>query len=447
MTASIADEIIPCGAELFRLFREEVPEPGTPVAVLAGRGPKAMAGQLLAAELERNGYPCTVTLLCESGEHPENALCGASAAVDAVAGTHPCGIPERAVREASVLLSGFGGKVISLEVPSGMGSVPDENLSDDAVVRADATIAFGKPALSLLLPENGNYAGRISVARMAVSSSGYTYVDRECYERIIASVSVFRPVKFAHKGDNGHALLVCASTGMAGAAVLSAGGALRSGCGLVSVHLPKEERMAVHVACPSAIVSCDPSGCFSVLPSGMARYTAAGAGCGLGTAPVTAAALERLLECGIPLLLDADALNIIAGRPDLRRKIPPGTVLTPHLGEFSRLAGSWSGWKERLALAAGLAAELRSVVVLKGAHTMTVSPSGEMYFNSTGTPAMARGGSGDVLAGLVTGLLARGADPLSAAVVGVYRHGLAGERAEQMLGTDSVNSYDLIRFL
>ena len=179
----------------------------------------------------------------------------------------------------------------------------------------------------------------------------------------------------AHKGDFGHALLVCGSRGMAGAAVLAAMGALRSGCGLVTVHLPESERTVIHCTCPSAMVDCDPQGHFSALPSNMERYTAVGCGCGLGRHPETEAALRSLLRTWQrPMVLDADALNIIAAGPDLLGLVPEGSILTPHLGELHRLVGEWVSAEERLAKAADLAVRTHSCVVVKGPHSAVISP-------------------------------------------------------------------------
>ena len=171
----------------------------------------------------------------------------------------------------------------------------------------------------------------------------------------------------AHKGDFGHALLVCGSQGMAGAAVLAAMGALRSGCGLVTVHLPESERTVIHCTCPSAMVDCDPHGYFSALPSNMERYTAVGCGCGLGRHPETEAALRSLLRTWRrPMVMDADALNIIAAGPDLLGLVPEGSILTPHIGELRRLVGEWATAEERLAKAADLAVRTRSGCNLSG---------------------------------------------------------------------------------
>ena len=218
----------------------------------------------------------------------------------------------------------------------------------------------------------------------------------------------------AHKGDFGHALLVCGSQGMAGAAVLAAMGALRSGCGLVTVHLPESERTVIHCTCPSAMVDCDPHGYFSALPSNMERYTAVGCGCGLGRHPETEAALRSLLRTWRrPMVLDADALNIIAAGPDLLGLVPEGSILTPHC------------------------------VVVKGPHSAVISPEGQAAFNTTGNPGMATGGSGDVLTGLLTGLLASGYGAFEAARLGVWLHGRAGDLAASRYGQNGMNSSDI----
>ena len=225
----------------------------------------------------------------------------------------------------------------------------------------------------------------------------------------------------AHKGDFGHALLVCGSQGMAGAAVLAAMGALRSGCGLVTVHLPESERTVIHCTCPSAMVDCDPHGYFSALPSNMERYTAVGCGCGLGRHPETEAALRSLLRTWRrPMVLDADALNIIAAGPDLLGLVPEGSILTPHIGELRRLC-----------------------VVVKGPHSAVISPEGQAAFNTTGNPGMATGGSGDVLTGLLTGLLASGYGAFEAARLGVWLHGRAGDFAASRYGQNGMNSSDI----
>ena len=278
----------------------------------------------------------------------------------------------------------------------------------------------------------------------------------------------------AHKGHFGHALLAAGQRGMTGAAILATGAALRSGCGLVTAHVPSSERLALHILHPSAILSLDPEECFSVLPSDMSKYTAVGAGPGLGQSEKTSAALCLLMKAGLPMVLDADALNIISSHPEYFSLIPEGSVLTPHIGELRRLLRSalkasviqypegvrgdsalvcpsspaadevWHTEEEKILLVKALASATGAVIIVKGFHTMLCLPDGSLKFNTSGNPGMAKGGSGDVLTGLITGLLARGFTAENAAVAGVWLHGHAGDCAASILGEESMNASDIL---
>ena len=227
-------------------------------------------------------------------------------------------------------------------------------------------------------------------------------------------------------------------------AVLATMGALRSGCGLVTVHLPESERMAIHVTSPSAMVDSDPGAYFSALPSSLDKYTAVGCGCGLGRHPETEAALQALLGAWHrPMVLDADALNIIAVRPELFESVPDGSILTPHLGELRRMTGEWTSSADMMEKAFRLACRTRSCVVVKGPHSAVIAPDGQVSCNSTGNPGMATGGSGDVLTGLLTGLLASGYESFDAARLGVWLHGRAGDTAASHYGQNGMNSRDI----
>ena len=255
----------------------------------------------------------------------------------------------------------------------------------------------------------------------------------------------------AHKHSYGHILLVCGSTGMSGAAVLAAGGALRSGCGLVTVHMPHLERFALSGRFPSAMLSLDGGDCFSQLPAGLEKYNAIGVGCGLGTATVTVNAFAELLQwgCGrdVPFVIDADGLNILAQNPYLQQFIPKGSVLTPHDGELKRLVGNWTNYDEKINAVRALAHRLGVVVVSKGPNTAVCNAQGEVALNSSGNSGMAKGGSGDILTGLITGLLGRGYSAFDAARIGVYLHGLAGDLARLKLSAEAMNSGDILDFL
>ncbi len=350
-------------------------------------------------------------------------------------------------------------RVISIDLPSGLVTEFAAPGSELLAIQANTTLALQFPKLSMLLPATGGACGRVVVLPidldpeyLAAAATPYHYITPET----VAGIPPPPRPKFAHKGDFGHALLVCGSEGMMGAATLAVGAALRSGCGLVTLHTPREERFAVQANHPSALLSLDKEPFFSELPPNLDRFNAIGVGCGLGQAPQTVAALARLLQTlsaeaakghTIHTLLDADALNILASRPDIRQFIPSGTILTPHPGELRRLIGEWGGEEEKIAKTRELALSLDAIIVVKGAHTMVCMPDGECYFNSTGTPAMAKGGCGDLLAGLITGLLARGYAPREAALAGVWLHGLAGENAAEYYCEEGMNSSDMIDFI
>ena len=359
--------------------------------------------------------------------------------VDALLGTGVRGEVRGVVAEAIERINESGCRVVSI----------DGNTADRIMVHASVTLTLEFPKLALLLPEAGESVGQLEILPIGLSetyieqiASPYVYVDEEQVRNIILS----RP-RFGHKGCFGHALLICGSEGMVGAAVLASGAALRSGCGLVTVHLPREERFAVQANYPAAMVSCDPGAWFTQLPAQIDRYTAIGIGPGLGRHTESVKGLRAVLQCGKPLILDADALNLLAEQPDLLAQIPAGSILTPHLGELRRLIGDWTSDQQRNEKVQELARRLTSIVVVKGAHTMICTPKGTCYFNSTGNAGMAKGGSGDVLTGLITGLRSRGYNALEAAILGVYLHGVAGDKAADYYGQEGMNAGDLADFI
>ena len=251
----------------------------------------------------------------------------------------------------------------------------------------------------------------------------------------------------SHKGDYGHLLVVAGCQTMPGAAVLATGAALHSGCGLVTLHSTERALQAVVNNFPSAMLSEDPSCCFSYIPDSLGKYSAIAVGPGLGKKHVTLAALKDLLSMAKslhkPMVLDADALNLIAAHPDLWESVPEGSVLTPHLGELRRLL-PWETDGEKDAAARSLCRETGCTLVMKGYHTRVYTPDGHILENTTGNPGMAKGGSGDVLTGLIGGLLARGYAAPDAASLGVWIHGYAGDWLTADRGAEAYDSRDLI---
>jgi NAD(P)H-hydrate epimerase len=254
--------------------------------------------------------------------------------------------------------------------------------------------------------------------------------------------------KFDHKGTYGHALLIAGSKGKMGAAILAARAALRSGLGLLSLHVPACGYQIVQTAVPEAMSFVDKHEDFFTGAITLNNFSAIGIGPGLGTSDETVSAFAEVLKGFTkPMVIDADGLNILGAHKDLYHLIPPGTILTPHPKEFERMAGPCENDFDRLAKLKKLAVQLQSIVVLKGAHTAIASPEGTVCFNSTGNPGMATGGTGDVLTGILTGLLAQGYDSLRAAHLGVFLHGLAGDLAVPEYGMNSLIASDLVNFL
>ena len=249
----------------------------------------------------------------------------------------------------------------------------------------------------------------------------------------------------AHKGCFGHALLYAGSHGMAGAAVLSAKGCMRSGVGLLTVCTPQVNNDILQISVPEAMVTWTDDLYVSL---DLNRYTAIGAGPGLGKGDSQTVLLDKLLKnASCPTVLDADALNIISQNSYLLDYIPAGSVMTPHPGELARLTGKAEDWTQMAQKALELARQTGITVVIKGAPTVTVSPNGKAFINTTGNVGMATGGSGDVLTGIVLSLLAQGYNAIDAATIAVYIHGLAGDIAAAEFSATAMTSADLITCL
>ncbi len=389
--------------------------------------------------------PDTVEVTAFSAENPPK-VSPSTVIVDALLGTGFAGPLREPFTAAIGWINASGCEVAAVDIPSGLTTEFDN--AGALAVQATLTLTLEFPKIALLLPEAGQLAGEVVVIPLGLDRAFLDEAPDDYFYVTENDLPVLVRPKFGHKGTFGHALLICGSWGMAGAAVLSTQAALRSGCGLVTVHIPADERAAIHTTAPSALVSCDSGSCFSALPVGLEKYTAVGIGPGLGQAPITAEAFKTLLRAWrTPMVIDADALNLVAANRELRDLLPPGSILTPHPGELRRLIGAWDGEREKFDRLRAFAAETRCIVVVKGAYTEIFTPTGAVWFNPTGNPGMAKGGSGDVLTGLITGLLARGLDPWQAALAGVWFHGRAGDEAAFALGAESMNAEDLIRFL
>ncbi len=447
-------------------------EPGTEVVVFCGKGNNGGDGLAIARILHHHHYavqvyvlemsamssPCfdlnlerlkglvEIQHLLHEADLPE--LNHKQVVVDAIFGSGLKGKVHGFAAGIIKRINNSGAKVYSVDVPSGLDGGLQPELPEVAV-KATAVFTFHAPKLAFLLPEFAAYVPRFKVLDIGLSVAGSATLDsvNEYVDSNWLKGRLHTAGKFAHKGTNGHALVAAGSYGKSGAAVLAVRAALRSGAGLVTACVPQCAYTILQSTNPEAMVLV--AGEHELQPVVLPMsYTAIALGPGIGQSDSALQFLQAVLNnTPVPLVLDADALNLLSQHRHLLHALPEGTILTPHPGEFKRLAGEWNSEVMLLQLLRGFAARYKVIVVLKGAHTATATPDGRVYFNSTGNPGMAKGGSGDALTGVIVALRAQSYTALEAAVVGVYVHGLAGDLACREMGDISLLSSDLVSTL
>lgn len=346
-------------------------------------------------------------------------------------------------------INGLANEVIAIDMPGGLFA--DKRSGNSAIIRATHTLSFQCYKLALLIPENEKYFGRVHILNVGLLP-GYLNGVETIYEYIEESniTTIYKPRKaFSHKGSFGHALLLAGSYGKMGAAVLSAKACLRTGSGLLSCMVPGCGYTIMQISVPEAMVITDENEqSINSVNVDLLKYDAIGIGPGLGTARETQEAIRQLIKnLDKPVVIDADGLNIISLLNNMLSDIPHSSILTPHPKEFDRLFGNCADDFERLNLAINKAVELKLIIILKGHHTAIAMPSGRCYFNSTGNAGMATGGSGDVLTGILTSLLAQGYAAEQAATFGVYLHGLAGDFAALHKSEEALIASDITEHL
>ena len=338
-------------------------------------------------------------------------------------------------------------KVVSIDMPSGLMSESNEYNVRSNIIRADVTVTIQQPKLSFLFAENQQFIGELKVVDINISKEGMAQVDAHVtiLEEDDVRCRMRQRDDFAHKGTMGHALIIAGSRGMAGAAMLATKACLRSGVGKVTVHTPAANIIPLQIGVPEAILDIDPDNCFFTEAVSTDRFQAMGIGPGLGNnenSAITMIGQLRRAQC--PIVIDADAINILATHKAWMQQLPAGCILTPHIGEFERLEGASSDSYDRLSKAIILADRQQAYIVLKGHNTSIVTPGGRIMFCPTGNSGMATAGSGDVLTGVITALLARGYAQADACLVGTYLHGLAGDIAAKKFGKESLMASDII---
>lgn len=447
----------------------------TPIFIFAGTGNNGGDGLAIARQLYAQGYAVSVFVL---GAEKYSADCAANLTqyenlgqkinylskisdfpsvpadalvIDALFGSglnRPCtGLAAELIQH----LNASSANTVAIDLPSGLFCEDNSQNIDTNIIAAKHTLSLHLPKLALLLPDYQHKIGQIHILPIGLDENFIASQDTN-FEFITQTdcQKLYNPrQQFGHKGTYGHALVVAGSKGKIGAAVLATRACLRAGAGLVSVHIPACGYEILQSIAPEAMTLLNTGADFleGETPE-LTNYQSIGIGCGIGTETETAIFLGELLQNGQrPMVIDADALNVLATRPEWHGRIPAQSILTPHPKEFSRWVGRWNNDTQKLQLLTDLSKKLQCHIVLKGAYTAIAHPSGRITFNSTGNAGMATGGSGDTLTGILTALLAQGYTPEAASILGVWLHGFAGDCAAAHYGQESLIASDLAEFL
>ncbi len=337
-------------------------------------------------------------------------------------------------------------KIISIDIPSGL--YPDSSSAENkAIVKSSLTLTFQFPKLAFLLPENKAFVPEFEILNIGLLEKGISTQNPDYFYLTKSDVSsLLKPRnKFAHKGDFGHALLMAGSKGKSGAALISANACLRSGAGLLTVHSTPATLNAILNVLPEAMSSADTNRDFISEINHPEKYDAIGFGPGVGMHEDTQQALKKILHYYTgKLVIDADGLNILSENKTWLGFLPPGSILTPHPKEFERLTQKHSSDFERLSALKQFALKHNCIVILKGAHSAITMPDGNVFFNSSGNSALAKGGSGDGLTGIILGLLSRGYSAPQAALIGTFVHGFAADLCVRKKSRESILISDVI---
>jgi len=444
--------------------------------VVSGTGNNGGDGLVIARLLNRIGYNVKVVLvrLSEKGssdfeknlsklgklgkelveirsEDDLMDITDSSVIIDAIFGTGLNRPPEGIAASVIEKINESGARVISIDMPSGLFSENNADGDPNHIVEADYVLSFQVPKLSFYLAENADFIGEVIILDIGLHPEILKKTEAAYH---LLTDDFVRPMlrqrrPFDHKGSFGHALLIAGSDGKRGAAVLATSGAIRAGAGLVTLHTDNKGAETIHAHLPEAMVSFDSGkdARFSEVPE-LGSYNAIGIGPGLGTSDESSRAMKLLIQdCKVPLVIDADALNILAENPTWLAFLPKGTILTPHPGEFARLIGEKKSHYDNLEAQRELSKKHGIYILLKGGRSSLSLPDGTILINGTGNPGMATGGMGDVLTGIITGLLASGYTPSRAAALGMYLHGRAGDISLESQSQESLLASDLLTFL
>lgn len=463
-------------AKALTQFIVEEWEPSVPVVVFAGPGNNGGDALAVARLLMEKGYQVTTFLFNVSGHLSDDCLTNKkrlaekknSQLIEITQEFDPPQLERGMLVVDGIFGSGLnkplaGGfaslvkyinaspaKVVSIDMPSGLMTEDNTYNVTTNIVRADITLTLQHKKLSMLFAENQQYLGKLHVLDIGLSQEGIEHTESQY---TILEEHDVRPLlkprdRFAHKGTMGNALLIAGSYGMAGAALLAAKACLRGGVGKLTVHTPKKNVGILQTAVPEAVLQIDREETTFTEAVDTEDFQALGIGPGLGTTEQTGIAMiTQLRRAQCPVVCDADGINILAHHRAWIQQLPKDIILTPHPKEFDRLEGHSADSFERILKVREVAQRFSAYIILKGHHSALCCPDGHIVFNSTGNPGMATAGSGDVLTGLLTALLARGYRHRDACILGMYLHGLAGDLAACDLGEESLIASDIIQYL
>ena len=352
--------------------------------------------------------------------------------VDAIFGTGLSRALSGLVKEVVERINRAQKTVVSIDIPSGLFMDKHSTIA----VNATETVTLQIPKLALYLPSNAQFVGVLSIVDIGLNRKAIAEAETDMYYLTEASIAEkLKPLsKYTHKGIQGHTLIIGGSLGKIGAVLLASKAALKSGCGLVTAFVPRCGMSVIQSSFPEAMVVQDDNQAHLSSISYDIKPDAIAIGMGMGKHAETSQALQNFIQhTSNPMVIDADALNILSDNPDWLHYLHPNTILTPHPGELSRLIGEWDDDFEKITMTREFACKYNLIVVIKGAHSLIID-SNNLYVNSSGTPALATAGSGDVLSGIIAGLLAQGYDPIIAAQMGVYIHGMTAD-----ISSDKIN--------
>jgi NAD(P)H-hydrate epimerase len=337
-------------------------------------------------------------------------------------------------------------KVIAIDIPSGLFG-EDNSSNTGKIIEADYTFTIQFPPLSSLFVENDKYYGKLVTVPIGLSQKAIEKTETDFFITETADIRqiIKKRKRFDHKGTFGHALIIAGKYCTAGAAVLASKACLRSGVGLLTVHVPQKISDIMQISVPEAMLEVDSCDTVFTGVKNYEKYSAVGIGPGLGTDTKTVSAFLNLIKnTNLPLVIDADGLNILSEVKNFKKILKQGTILTPHPKEFERLFGKFENSYIRIKFMQQFSSETGVIIVLKGGYTVISMPDQRVFFNLGGNPGMATGGSGDVLTGIISSFVAQSYTPEEAALAGVFMHSKAGDFAAEKYGQISMIASDLV---